>query len=284
MNLVGNAVKFTEKGEVVLSVECDEKTNDRVVLHFSVADTGIGIPLEKQASIFDAFTQADASTTRRFGGTGLGLSIASQLVALLGGRIWVESEPSAGSSFHFTLPFEIRAEPRRRSPSLEFRDLRGVRVLVVDDNATNRRIVEEIVLGWGMKPTLVDGGEPALAAIGTAREAGSAFDLVLLDFQMPEMDGFEVAERIQKQPELGATTIMMLSSVGTARRRPEVPGPGHLGLPRQAREAVGPPGRGPRGPRRGRAGADRHARPRHPPLPRASARVRSASWSPRTTP
>jgi CheY-like chemotaxis protein/two-component sensor histidine kinase len=214
VNLVANAVKFTEKGEVVLSVSCDEKTTDRAVLHFVVADTGIGIPLEKQASIFDAFTQADASTTRRFGGTGLGLSIASQLVALLGGRIWVESEPSSGTRFHFTLPFEVRKQPLRKSPSLEFRDLQGVRVLVVDDNATNRRIVEEIVAGWGMEPTLVDGGEPALAALDNARAAGKPFDLVLLDFQMPGMDGFEVAERIQKRPELGATTIMMLSSVG----------------------------------------------------------------------
>jgi len=214
VNLVGNAVKFTEKGEVVLSVECDQKSEGQVVLHFVVADTGIGIPLEKQASIFEAFTQADPSTTRRFGGTGLGLSIASQLVALLGGRIWVESEPSAGSRFHFTLPFEIRSEQRPKPPSLEFRDLRGVRVLIVDDNATNRRIVEEIVISWGMTPSLVDGGEPALSAIRMAQEAGEPFDLVLLDFQMPDMDGFEVAERIQKQPEIGATTIMMLSSVG----------------------------------------------------------------------
>jgi signal transduction histidine kinase/DNA-binding response OmpR family regulator/HPt (histidine-containing phosphotransfer) domain-containing protein/HAMP domain-containing protein len=214
VNLVANAVKFTQKGEVVLSVDCDEKTTDRVVLHFIVADTGIGIPLEKQSSIFDAFTQADTSTTRRFGGTGLGLSIASQLVALLEGRIWVESEPSAGTRFHFTLPFEIRAELRRKPPSLEFRDLQGIRVLVVDDNATNRRIVEEIVVGWGMKPTLVDGGETALNALEKARETGKPFDLVLLDFQMPDMDGFEVAERIQKRPDLGATTIMMLSSVG----------------------------------------------------------------------
>ncbi|MHB1047250.1 MAG: response regulator [Thermoanaerobaculia bacterium] len=214
VNLVANAVKFTEKGEVVVSVECSERTSDRALLHFTVADTGIGILLEKQASIFDAFTQADSSTTRRFGGTGLGLSIASQLVALLGGRIWVESEPGAGSRFHVTLPFEVRVRARSKSPSIEFQDLRGVRVLVVDDNATNRRLVEEIVLGWGMKPTLVDRGEAALAAIEGARSSGAPFDLVLLDFQMPEMDGFEVAEQIQTRPEYGATTIMMLSSVG----------------------------------------------------------------------
>ncbi len=214
VNLVANAVKFTEKGEVVVSVECSERTTDRALLHFTVTDTGIGIPLEKQASIFNAFTQADASTTRRFGGTGLGLSIASQLVALLGGRIWVESEPAGGSRFHVTLSFEVRAKARSKPPSLEFQDLRGVRVLVVDDNATNRRIVEEIALGWGMKPTLVDRGAAALAAIEKARVSGAPFDLVLLDFQMPDMDGFEVAEQIQKQPEYGATTIMMLSSVG----------------------------------------------------------------------
>ena len=214
VNLVGNAVKFTERGEVVLSVECDERAGTGVELHFTVTDTGIGIPLEKQASIFDAFTQADPSTTRRFGGTGLGLSIASQLVGLLGGRIWLDSEPGAGSRFHFVLPFETRAETREKAPSLEYRDLRGVRVLVVDDNATNRRIVEEIVLGWGMKPTLVDGGELALAAIRSARDAGLPFDLVLLDFQMPGMDGFAVARRIHDDPALGAMTIMMLSSVG----------------------------------------------------------------------
>jgi len=214
VNLVGNAVKFTEQGEVVLSVDCDEKAADRVLLHFTVTDTGIGIPLEKQAAIFEAFTQADPSTTRRFGGTGLGLSIASQLVALLGGRIWVESEPSAGSRFHFVLPFEVRAQPQQRRRSLEFRDLRGVRLLVVDDNATNRRIVEEIVLGWGMRPTLVEGGDPALAALRQARDEGKPFELVLLDFQMPDMDGFDVAARIQRDPTLGATTIMMLSSVG----------------------------------------------------------------------
>ncbi len=214
VNLVGNAVKFTEKGEVVLSVECDERAGTGVVLHFTVTDTGIGIPLEKQASIFDAFTQADPSTTRRFGGTGLGLSIASQLVGLLGGRIWVESEPDSGSRFHFVLPFEARAETGEKAPSLEYRNLRGVRVLVVDDNATNRRIVEEIVLGWGMEPTLVDGGEPALTAIRAARDAKRPFDLVLLDFQMPGMDGFAVARRIQEDSALGAMTIMMLSSVG----------------------------------------------------------------------
>jgi CheY-like chemotaxis protein len=197
-----------------VQVDTDAREEERVVLHFIVRDTGIGIPTDKQATIFESFTQADASTTRRFGGTGLGLAIASQLVGLMGGRIWVESEPDVGSKFHFTLPFELRFEPAAKAATRAAKDLHGMAVLVIDDNATNRRILEGILTSWGMRPTLVDSGEVALRAMELAHQNGAPFLLVLLDYQMPDMDGFEVAERIKNRPELAPATIMMLSSVG----------------------------------------------------------------------
>jgi PAS domain S-box-containing protein len=214
VNLIGNAIKFTERGEVVLQVATHAPIAGGTTLHFSVQDTGIGIPKEKQASIFEPFVQADTSTTRRFGGTGLGLTITAHLTDLMEGRVWVESEPGVGSTFHLTLPFGVRAEQAPRAIPRDLADLHGNSVLVVDDNATNRRILDEILGNWGMRPTLVDSGRAALNALERAKKAGAPFDLVLLDFQMPEMDGFEVAERIKAHPELGATTIMMLSSVG----------------------------------------------------------------------
>ena len=184
LNLVGNAVKFTETGEVVLQV--DREGTDAaaslagaaslegpvVTLHFTVSDTGVGIPAEKQTTIFDSFTQADASTTRRFGGTGLGLAIASQLVGLMGGRIWVESEPGRGSRFHFTIPFEVPAAPPAQAPPRQVRDLEGMPVLVVDDNATNRRILDEILTTWGMRPTVVDGARPGSGRWSSPTSAG----------------------------------------------------------------------------------------------------------------
>jgi two-component system sensor histidine kinase/response regulator len=214
LNLVSNALKFTEHGEVVLRVEGQGRQGNREVLTFTVADTGIGIPGEKQASIFEAFTQADASTTRRFGGTGLGLTITARLVALMGGTIWVESTPGHGSKFRFTLPFDVRDDVPARVLPRDLADLRGTSVLVVDDNATNRRILDEILINWGMRPTLVDGGRAALEALERAHNDGTPYGMVLLDYQMPEMDGFEVATRIQQHAELTGTTIMMLSSVG----------------------------------------------------------------------
>ena len=220
VNLIGNAVKFTEAGEVVLRVDREGPAGAAssegavVTLHFTVSDTGVGIPAAKQATIFDSFTQADTSTTRRFGGTGLGLAISSQLVALMGGQIWVESQPGQGSWFHFTLPFAVPAAPPAQAPSRHAGELRGMPVLIVDDNATNRRILDEILTTWGMRPTVVDGGEAALRALETARAGGEPFPLVLLDYQMPDMDGFEVAERIAQRPHLAGATIMMLSSVG----------------------------------------------------------------------
>jgi two-component system, sensor histidine kinase and response regulator len=214
VNLVGIALKFTGRGEVVVRVERDGAPGDAVVLHVTVSDTGIGISAAKQATIFEAFTQADTSTARRFGGTGLGLAITSQLVALMGGRIWVESEPGRGSWFHFTLPVGTPPSSPATAPPRQAGELRGMSVLVVDDNATNRRILDEILTNWGLQPTVVDGGEAALQAMELAWESGRPFPLVLLDCQMPDMDGFEVAERIKQRPELAAATVMMLSSVG----------------------------------------------------------------------
>jgi len=214
VNLVGNAVKFTERGEVVLQVILERREGNLAKLRFSVRDTGIGIPLEKQAAIFEPFTQADASTTRQFGGTGLGLTISSQLVALMGGRFRLESQQGVGSTFHFTLPFELGSDARSKMPRAERADLDGVSALIVDDNATNRRILEEIMLNWGMLPTGVDGGDAALREMDLALQRGAPFRLVLLDFQMPGMDGFQLAERIKNDPKQRSSTIMMLSSVG----------------------------------------------------------------------
>ena len=215
VNLLSNAVKFTEHGEVVVGVTRVAGQDPGLQLQFSVSDTGIGIPAEKHAAIFESFTQADNSTTRKFGGTGLGLTIASQLVGLMGGRIWVESQAGEGSTFHFTVPFgaatAAAAEPL---PSRPLVDLRGMRVLVVDDNAMNRRLLQDVLIRWQMVPVLVDGGFAALAAMNDARQHNRPFRLVLLDFQMPDMDGFAVAAAIQNRPELSGSTIMMLSSVG----------------------------------------------------------------------
>jgi PAS domain S-box-containing protein len=211
VNLVGNAVKFTSVGEVVVRVRRASSDGHRVGLDFTVEDTGIGIPPEKQQMIFETFTQADASTTRRFGGTGLGLAICTRLVELMGGRMWVESKPGVGSQFHFTATFT----PAEGVPAkLDRSALAAVRVLVVDDNATNRRILEEVTTRWGMRPYAVDGGRAALAVMREARIAGEPYPLVLLDANMPDMDGFAVAERIRADPRLAGVTIMMVTSSG----------------------------------------------------------------------
>jgi two-component system, sensor histidine kinase and response regulator len=224
LNLVGNAIKFTHHGEVTVQVGMEAGHDHEVLLRFSVADTGIGIPPEKRQLIFEAFTQADGSNTRRYGGTGLGLTIASQLVAMMGGRIWVESDVGKGSTFHFTaqLGRERRSESRtpvRERATLE--ELAGLPVLVVDDHLTNRRIFEELLHQWGMRPVVADGGASALQAIERAHAAGAPYRLILLDAQMPEMDGFALAARLQVDPNLAGGTIMMLSSadqIGDAAR------------------------------------------------------------------
>jgi PAS domain S-box-containing protein len=214
VNLVGNAVKFTDLGEILVSTERESETGDSVCLHFAVKDTGIGIAADKQAKVFDAFSQADGSMTRRFGGTGLGLSICSKLVALMKGRIWVESEPGKGSNFHFTVTLMVQSTPSARPAPLEVKSLLNLCALIVDDNSTNRRVLRGMLNRWGMKPTAVEGGRQALQALEVAMSTGHPFPLILLDGQMPEMDGFTLAELIQKDPGLVGATIMMLTSVG----------------------------------------------------------------------
>jgi PAS domain S-box-containing protein len=214
-NLVGNAVKFTERGEVAVRVEAEGVPAESVCLHFTVRDTGIGIPANKQRVIFEAFTQADASTTRGYGGTGLGLAITAQLVGLMGGRVWVESEAGQGSTFHFTAHLDRHPGSLPR-PLAGRVDLEGLPVLVVDDNATNRAMLEEVLTNWRMLPTAVGDGASAVAAMRRAASSGDPFPLVLLDACMPEMDGFAVAEQIRRDPELAGATVMMLSSADRA--------------------------------------------------------------------
>jgi signal transduction histidine kinase/CheY-like chemotaxis protein len=217
MNLVGNAIKFTTEGEVELKVQTEGEAHDSSCLfHFIVSDTGIGIPAEKQKAVFAPFSQADASTTRKYGGTGLGLTISTRLVEIMGGRIWVESEPGRGSQFHFTLPLGV-ADTRQivvgsvSPPEV----LRGVKVLIVDDNRTNRRILEGMLVRWEMKTFSVETGEEALVELEAAQQAGVAYPLVITDLLMPGMDGFHLVEQIRSRPNLCTATIMMLTSAGT---------------------------------------------------------------------
>ncbi|MBZ5700627.1 MAG: response regulator [Acidobacteriia bacterium] len=214
VNLVGNGIKFTERGEVTLEVEKEREDQEEVELHFAVRDTGIGIAAENHELIFEAFTQADSSMTRNYGGTGLGLAIAARLVRMMKGRIWVESDPGHGSTFHFTArlskPQEKIAAPKR----VHLRILRNLAVLIVDDNQTNRTILKETLRNWGMKPAAVESGKAALAALQQAQQAESPFVLVLVDAQMPGMDGFDLIRRIREDSTFSGPTIMMLSSSG----------------------------------------------------------------------
>jgi PAS domain S-box-containing protein len=214
VNLVGNAIKFTTVGEVVVQVEVQEKSDDEVLLHFSVRDTGVGIAPEKQQTIFEAFTQADSSMTRKFGGTGLGLSISSLLVSMMGGRIWVESMPGQGSTFHFTARFRVQGSSTRPYDPAAADILRHRSVLVVDDNAANRRILEEMLLGWKMDPTLAESGPEALTLLEQASAHETPFTLVLLDVQMPGIDGFGVAESMRQDSRISQPAIILLGSVG----------------------------------------------------------------------
>ena len=208
-NLVGNAIKFTEHGHVLLQIREGGQRENATELHIRVTDTGVGIESEKQTDIFDAFSQVDGSTTRRFGGTGLGLSISSALVHMMGGRIWVESEVGVGSTFHFTAAFERTAAlPPKADPDA----LAGVKVLIVDDNDVNRRIFLEQLTRWRLLPTVVGSGHEAIEAVTEAAQAGQPFRLMLLDANMPGVSGFEVAARVAERKELAGTTILMLSS------------------------------------------------------------------------
>ncbi|MGB2899544.1 MAG: response regulator [Candidatus Acidiferrum sp.] len=215
INLVGNAIKFANQGEVALKVKSDGPEGEGLLFRFTVADTGIGISKEKQESIFEPFTQADASTTRKFGGTGLGLTISSRLVGMMGGKIWLESEVGRGSEFHFTARFGVAHTKTGAAEGITpTENLSGVKVLVVDDNRTNRKILEGMLKRWEMKVTSVEGGEEALEELSAARGAREPYGLILTDMHMPKMDGFALVERIRQRPELSTATIMMLTSAG----------------------------------------------------------------------
>jgi two-component system, sensor histidine kinase and response regulator len=213
VNLAGNAIKFTERGEVVVDVEMESLSEGKVCLHVAVRDTGIGIPPEKQQHIFEAFNQADNSTTRRFGGTGLGLAISSQLVEMMDGRMWVDSKVGEGSTFHFKAVFEAPRDVSKKL-SLPPDSLHNLPVLIVDDNQTNRLILKETLINWGMNPTVASSGAEAIEELRQAVDSGEPFRLVLLDAMMPQMDGFMLAERIQQDPTFADVTLMMLSSAG----------------------------------------------------------------------
>jgi two-component system sensor histidine kinase/response regulator len=218
VNLVGNAVKFTHAGEVMVDVSVERLTADEVTLRFSVTDTGIGISADQQWEIFGAFVQADASTTRRYGGSGLGLTISAQLVEMMGGRIWVESELDKGSRFQFVARFGI-AHDYVRSASSAHTALKNLRVLIVDDNATNRVILSEMLAGWRMRATAVDGAAAAMPALRAAHDEADPYRLVLTDALMPDVDGFMLAADIARDEQLAATTIILLTSAGLARPR-----------------------------------------------------------------
>ena len=213
-NLVSNAVKFTESGEVALGVAVQSEVEGNVCLHFYIRDTGIGIAPDKQTRIFEAFSQADASMTRRFGGTGLGLTISARLVQLMGGTIWVESEPGVGSTFHFTVNVGLADASEAAPPLPDAEALRGHAVLVVDDNATNRSVLRDMLASWGMCPSVAESAEQALRMIRKASAAGQPFGFILTDAQMPGMDGFELASQIKSMRGAAAATIMMLTSAG----------------------------------------------------------------------
>ena len=215
INLLGNAVKFTAEGEVALKVETELLEDDSATLHFTVLDSGVGIEPDKLSSIFDSFSQADTSTTREYGGTGLGLTISRGLVSMMGGRIWVDSEPGVGSRFHFTAKLGVAKTSKVVIENFESSAiLRGVKVLIVDDNRTNRRILEGLVRRWGMIPTAMPDGEKALVELSSARNTGQPYRLVLTDMHMPKMDGFDLVERIKDSPEISTSMIMMLTSGG----------------------------------------------------------------------
>jgi CheY-like chemotaxis protein len=218
LNLVGNAIKFTDEGDVAVEVTAERKDGDEAMLRFTVRDTGIGIALNKQWEIFGAFVQADASTTRRYGGTGLGLTISAELVEMMGGRLWLESQPGAGSQFHFVARFGIHRGSAETAPT-PAGDLRDLRALVVDDHEANRRILTEILATWQIRATAVDGASAALSALYDAADRGQPFHVVLTDALMPGMDGFTLAERIGRDARLNALKVILLTSAASTPPR-----------------------------------------------------------------
>jgi two-component system, sensor histidine kinase and response regulator len=220
IHLIRNAVKFTEYGEVFVRVAQEPDDTRFTCLHFMVKDTGVGVPIEKQKKIFEPFSQVDGSMARAYGGAGLGLTISSRLAAMMGGAIWVESQPGQGSTFHFTVRLAVQDAASFHSSSFQDSEplrperLHDLRALIVDDNLTNRRVLNGTLARWGLKPTAVAGGQAALQALEVAKTAGHSFPLILLDGQMQEMDGFTLTERIRMDPELVGTTVLMLTSAG----------------------------------------------------------------------
>jgi two-component system, sensor histidine kinase and response regulator len=246
VNLAGNAIKFTEKGHVVIRIETQQQEDASVLLHFMISDTGIGISPDKIEKIFDSFTQEDGSTTRKYGGTGLGLAISKQLVEMMDGRIWVESpldcrlsiedcrlkdssnlkdnhqstinnqqsKVGPGTAFHFTARLGLNREKVRDVILLRQSDLSNVPVLIVDDNETNRMVFQEMIASWGLMPTAVADGHEALARMKRAFDSGKPFRLLLLDLQMPGMDGFEIAKKVKESPFGAAVKIIIATSLG----------------------------------------------------------------------
>ncbi len=213
INLVGNAIKFTERGEIGITVAVESREAEHTLLHFMVRDTGIGIPPDKQHAIFEAFSQADGSTARRFGGTGLGLTISSRLVEMMGGRIWLESAPGQGSCFHFTARAGVANASGTAEPVAQT-GLAGLRVLVVDDHATNGRITGEILERWRMRPVLAASGGEAIARFQEAQRSAAPFDLLLTDIHLPDLDGFTLVERLSQKGDLRHTAVILLTSAG----------------------------------------------------------------------
>ena len=214
VNLVGNSIKFTAKGEVSVRAQLESETDSEICLQFSVTDTGVGIPLHKQERIFDSFEQADGTTTRQYGGTGLGLAVSTQLVRMMGGRIWVESEVGRGSTFSFTVLLKSHSEPPLIPVSADTSNLKGLPVLVVDDNATNRRILEQMLASWHVRPVSVDSAAAAIEEMKRAHKSGVPYVVVLIDYMMPVTDGFLLAEQIKEDTDLKDAILIMLTSAG----------------------------------------------------------------------
>jgi CheY-like chemotaxis protein len=212
INLVGNAIKFTEHGEVCVDISLQEVTNNRACLQVSVRDTGIGIALDQQGGLFQEFQQAQTSGNRLYGGTGLGLAVSRSIVTLMGGEIGLKSTPGEGTTITFHAHFDVSPGSQPAAPIPSEEDFEGLPTLIIDDNATNRSILSELTRQWKMKPHACDSGESGLAELSRAADEGYPYRLVLLDEQMPGMDGFEVLDRIRRNPVLQSAVIMMLTS------------------------------------------------------------------------